>query len=935
MQKGNITIGVIIAVAVLAFGGSFLAYKNSDLLGTTALRVLNVEQGGTGTGVAPALDEILIGDGTGEYTFINKALIGGGGSSKWTDNTTYLTPLDATQGISIQASSTISALNTNSLLFNTTTVATTSRAGLLQWNATEDTLDIGMSNGTVMQQVGQENFIYVKNQTGGTLTNGKPVMYSGAVGVSGRIKAQYAIADGTLPSSYILGITTQDITNGNDGFVTSFGKVRGIDTTGATYGETWADGDLLYVSATTPGALTNVAPSAPNYQIAVASVVTAHAVTGTIFVRSAYTSKLVDLADVNGTALTTSGQIPVWDAINQYFDFTQNINNKQNLISTSTLSVNGSLLSSGTLGAQVGGTNSQLSINMGNANSWTALQTFANSSTTGVATVNELCFSTGECMNAPTVEGSGLTLYPWNVVTDVATYEGLRTLPQGIAEVDESCTATAGYCTSPIDNYVSTTTLSASGPLVLTKIPSGTWVFDVYGYVSNAVGNSYIEMTMYKRSSLGVETFLFQATTTAIDYLTPGLTQITSTQPEFAFGTTDRLVARVKAYTDSGAPVTIHWVYNNGAHYSHITTPITVASEAIAFLPADNVFTGFNTFNTFTALSGTTTNASSTNLYSTNAIISSLLTTNATSTAFKTTTLGVGTDYLTDITGSGLNITTNALTCITSNSTTFGCLTAADWNVFNNKLASTSIDTSSELATILTDETGTAGNLVFSTNPLFAGLRSSASSTIDALTVRISTTTSATSTTLSVTGTFNFLGTVITNIATWFSTTLNAVSAFVAAPSSTWDFGDAALFEIPNGTGPTANDVGEIAHDSTDNQLIMDDYVIRTKQEIFNFAIPSTSPAFASGTVKYLPLKEDGYVVTDLACFVEGGTSKAITLFGEAITCGTTSTTDDGTISIPTIASASTTAGGGVTAGATTGVVNWLNVTITGVYTRE
>ncbi|MCA9981517.1 MAG: hypothetical protein KDD89_11800, partial [Anaerolineales bacterium] len=49
------------------------------------------------------------------------------------------------------------------------------------------------------------------------------------------------------------------------------------------------------------------------------------AVNGVLTVRSTWNSKLVDLADVNGTPLTTDGQFPVWDDGNQYFDFTANI----------------------------------------------------------------------------------------------------------------------------------------------------------------------------------------------------------------------------------------------------------------------------------------------------------------------------------------------------------------------------------------------------------------------------------------------------------------------------------------------------------------------------------------------------------------------------------------------------------------------------------
>ena len=77
----------------------------------------------------------------------------------------------------------------------------------------------------------------------------------------------------------------------------------------------------------------------------------------------------------------------------------------------------------------------------------------------------------------------------------------------------------------------------------------------------------------------------------------------------------------------------------------------------------------------------------------------------------------------------------------------------------------------------------------------------------------------ATTTNLAVSTTFNFLGTVITNVATWFSTTLNAVSSFVAAAASTWDFGGATSVELPNGTGPTVDATGETAVDTTFGQL--------------------------------------------------------------------------------------------------------------------
>ena len=165
----------------------------------------------------------------------------------------------------------------------------------------------------------------------------------------------------------------------------------------------------------------------------------------------------------------------------------------------------------------------------------------------------------------------------------------------------------------------------------------------------------------------------------------------------------------------NSASTSLFTIFNDGKVGVGSSTPSrTLTVDGDIFTP-----------NNISAGSSTITYASSTGLTATNATF-----TGATSSSLYATTLGLNSEYFTDLTGSGLSNTTNALTCITSNSSTFGCLTAADWTIFNNKVSSTSIDTSAELASLLTDETGSAGNLVFSGNPLLAGFRSSASSTI-------------------------------------------------------------------------------------------------------------------------------------------------------------------------------------------------------------
>lgn len=151
--------------------------------------------------------------------------------------------------------------------------------GATSWNADESTLDVVLPGATL--QVGQEILIKVRAST--NITDGKVVMATGSIGNSGRIIA--GLHDGTrVNAKRVIGIATQSIVSGTDGLVTSYGKVRGINTTGADVGETWADGDLLYIKPNDAGSLTKVIPLDNEINMPVAFVVHAHA-NGTLFVR--------------------------------------------------------------------------------------------------------------------------------------------------------------------------------------------------------------------------------------------------------------------------------------------------------------------------------------------------------------------------------------------------------------------------------------------------------------------------------------------------------------------------------------------------------------------------------------------------------------------------------------------------------------------------
>lgn len=177
------------------------------------------------------------------------------------------------------------------------------------------------------------------------------------------------------------------------------------------------------------------------------------------------------------------------------------------------------------------------------------------------------------------------------------------------------------------------------------------------------------------------------------------------------------------------------------------------------------------------------------------------------------------------------------------------------------------------------------------------------------------------------------------DLGSW-TATFPALTGTVAlsGTSQTLDFGGSVL-EIPNGTNPTANDPGELAHDTTDNQLILDDAVIPTTNiKIWSATIASTSPAFISGGLLSIPVQLDGYTISAIRCYVSGGTSKVVAIEDasanstEDITCATTATSDDGSITNAIFTAAEL---GNIDFGATSGSVDYVTISVFGNWTRE
>lgn len=162
--------------------------------------------------------------------------------------------------------------------FDTTNVVATPVEGQLTWDAAEKTLSLGLNGGDVVLQIGQEMHFRVRNNTGSQINNGTVCRFAGSLGNSGILLAAPFQANGALDSHVIMGVATENIPNGEDGLVTWFGKVRGINTSAFT------DGQILYANPAVSGGLTATKPESPNNVISVAAVVSA-ANNGTLFVR--------------------------------------------------------------------------------------------------------------------------------------------------------------------------------------------------------------------------------------------------------------------------------------------------------------------------------------------------------------------------------------------------------------------------------------------------------------------------------------------------------------------------------------------------------------------------------------------------------------------------------------------------------------------------
>jgi hypothetical protein len=186
--------------------------------------------------------------------------------------------------------------------------------GTVAWDG-GTTLGIQMT-ANVLQPVGEAQYYFIKASA--AIAKGELVMFDGSVGASGVLKGKPST--GVTNGQLIMGIAAEAIANNGFGLVSSFGLVRGFNTTGTPYGEVWADGDILYYNPSFAGGLTKNLPTAPIPHIVVAAVVNASSAgAGSVFVRVQAEPLISQLSDVFAPT-PANNDILVYDAAQQRWE---------------------------------------------------------------------------------------------------------------------------------------------------------------------------------------------------------------------------------------------------------------------------------------------------------------------------------------------------------------------------------------------------------------------------------------------------------------------------------------------------------------------------------------------------------------------------------------------------------------------------------------
>ena len=353
---------------------------------------------------------------------------------------------------------------------------------------------------------------------------------------------------------------------------------------------------------------------------------------------------------------------------------------------------------------------------------------------------------------------------------------------------------------------------------------------------------------------------------------------------------------------------------------------------------------------------------------------------------YATTTFSGGLTYLngnvtnTITAGDGLTRNTDDIDCDVASASIPGCLSAADWTIFNDKAGFTYPWTTQSTWMATTSLLSISGGVMSVASSTFQILNSAAISagTISGTSLTINDIVIDTNGVVLDTDGDGALSLAsnsggsqeeirvnlddTANEATWTSSTGVTVwnmgtMGLYSLASSTWQTLQSTLatltnvvvsgsIQVPNDTAPVVDAIGEIAFDTTDAQILFGTStnasypdVQPTVRKLWGATIASTSPDLISGGRIWLPPQRDGFTVKEIHCAVDAGTSVVVNLSNsggttdsETITCDADGAIDTAVLTNNLYAAGSLNS---LEIGTLVGSVDYLTIAIYGSYTRE
>jgi hypothetical protein len=335
-------------------------------------------------------------------------------------------------------------------------------------------------NSASLVHIGQENVIRVRNNTGVALNKGQVVKITGAQGDRPSVSlAQSTInfQNGYENTNLLLGVVSETILNGQDGFVVTQGTLTDLSIFPTAQ---YTAGDRLYVSSSA-GEITNVRPLPPYDKMFIGIVtVASNGGAGKMMVRPIGPLHFHDISEVSASSNVAYGDLMIFDSSSQYWVYSK-------LLSGS-YSLSGSInISQGITGSLFG------------TSSW------SNNTVTASYSL------TASYLDTPVVSASYASTSSWAINAITASY--IATSSWALNAITASYVATSSWSTNAVTaSYVvlaqtaSYVTLAQTASYVATSSWSNNAITASYiataSWSNNSVTSSYAATASYVNGSI-------------------------------------------------------------------------------------------------------------------------------------------------------------------------------------------------------------------------------------------------------------------------------------------------------------------------------------------------------------------------------------------------------------------------------------------------